>query len=109
MIRLRELSKDELIQFGINNATMFVAEDEEKQVGSIVLGGLDGTPFACDLKVVPEFPEVAAMLVQKVRKISKSLGHERTMFSIDPTNPALMPLVLSGKARIELLWVTVNS
>ena len=109
MIRLRELSPDELIQFGINNATMFVAENEVEQLGSIVLGGLEGSPFACDLKVKPEFPEVAAMLIQKVRKKAKSLGHERTMFSIDPTSPALMPLILNGKARIEIVFVSVNS
>ena len=109
MTLIRQLTPEELIQNGIQNATMYVAERDGKTIGAIVLGMLGNQPYASDLQVDEKHPEVAAMLIQKVRKTCKQRGYPAVTFSIDPNNPSLLPLIQSGKARIDLIWVSMNT
>lgn len=92
---------------------MWIAEADGEQVGQIELNfpgeGALRIAFAMNLVVSLGRPEVASMLIQRAIKESKSRGFARTSFTIDPTQTDLMKLILDGKARVDLIWASVEN
>ena len=99
-VSIRQLSVEELTQIGASCDIIWLAELGDKCVGRAAMFLKNGVPFVSDLEASQGLTEVAAQMIQRIRKDLRDAGHERVAFSIEQGSPALLPLILNGKARI---------
>ena len=107
--RIRQLQEHELTQNDPKGSIIFVAEIGTTQIGRIGLGTSNGLPYAFNLETLEGHPEIACRLIQRVRTEAKRQGHSRVLFTVEPNNPALMALIVTGRARVELVWASVEA
>lgn len=102
-MHIRPMTKMESIRFFGNDVHEgFVAVEGGNYVGQIAWNFEgDGEMYVHSLFCDDDYPMLASRLIQKVRQACKEAGKDSVIFLVDVSNPHLMRLVESGRAKIE--------